>query len=494
MKAPPLYLVMPSQVGLLAGFATGLLYLRRHVERRLPGQTVEILDFSNEEDGLVGERLKEIQGRGVKSVIFGVTTTTATYQAALEVAGRAKAIFGNDACIVFGGHHASADAAMVLNTHQTVDYIIAGEGEAALVEFLGRWPKVEATPGLVWRDGGSIRHNAAPTPLVTSDLDQLTVDDRWFIEPICPGKFEHFTYVSARGCPLKCKFCSVANQSIRGKSPGVIANEVRMIVEKGYRRIAVEDNFFAASPARTKAVCSALRDLRRQGLEFSWDCQTRVEAAARAGTAAMLAEAGCDAAYLGVEALTEGALTFLGKAPNAERYVRLLRDVAVPALLDAGVGVYLNLQFGLPAEAAASQRDMIEILRSVGAKAAALGRSVTIFPQLFVLYPGTQHWSVYLEQGVVRADVFEAYTKWEIDEVVLTTWMGRHFAHGIGGIPLGLLVRDKLVANEFVLDERALIEVATALGEVDELEGVQVFRYAKHLAPLTPTPSTMTVA
>lgn len=484
MKAPPLFLVMPPQVGLLAGFATGLMCLRRHVERRLPNQRVEIIDLSNEEDGLVDERLTEIKEAGVGSAIFGVTTTTATYQAALHVAQAVKSLFGDKACVIFGGHHASADADMVLQSHREVDYVIAGEGEAALLAFLKAWPDVEETPGLIFRAGNRIVRNGAPPPLAKEELDQLTVDERWFIEPLCAGKFEHFTYVSARGCPLKCKFCSVANQKIRGKSPSVIAEEVRAIVRKGYRRIAIEDNFFAHSPKRTREVCEALRALKDEGLDFNWDCQTRVEAAARDGVAAMLAEAGCDAAYLGVEALTEKALDFLGKATDAERYVRTLREVAAPALFDAGLAVYINLQFGLPEEAGSGHRDMIEILRGVGAVAAERDSVVTVFPQLFVLYPGTEHWRMYRERGAVRSDLFETYTTWELDEVQLKGWMGRHFAHGVGGAPLGLLNRDKLKANQFELNQNALIEVADALTAVADLEGVEVFRYAKHLAPL----------
>lgn len=482
---PALYLVMPPQLGLLAGFATGLLSLKRYLEFKLPEANVEIVDLSSEADAMIDVRLAEL-AVGDDAVVIGVTVSTATYQSALSVARSAKQRFGDRAVVVFGGPHASADAEVILNCHSdSVDYVVRGEGERALELFLRHWPNVEKVPNLCWKPSGSdVTFNTDAPALTQSDLDLITIDRSWFIEQTCAGKFSHFTYVSARGCPLKCKFCSVANQAIRGKSAEVVAAEVREIVSAGYGRIAIEDNFFAHTPRRTKEVCAALKALREEGLDFRWDCQTRVEAAARPGVGELLAGAGCEAAYLGVEALDSAALQFLGKAQNCEHYLRQLCDAAVPQLLNSGIDVYLNLQFGLPSEAGSRPKSNVDVLAQIGRYAAERGRKITIFPQLFVVYPGTVHFSQYLDDCVFWASIFEDFTTWEIDHRELTTWMGRFFAHGVGGIPLGLLDRGALAARKFVIANAQVLEAANAISALEDLEGIQVFRFTNHLAPL----------
>jgi radical SAM superfamily enzyme YgiQ (UPF0313 family) len=61
---------------------------------------------------------------------------------------------------VLGGHHASADAEVVLRNHpNSVDYIVIGEGEIAMTEFLRRFPNVCSTPGLAFKHNDSIQTN-----------------------------------------------------------------------------------------------------------------------------------------------------------------------------------------------------------------------------------------------------------------------------------------------------------------------------------------------
>src|SRR5439155_5152543 len=143
---------------------------------------------------------------------------------------------GARAIVVFGGHHASADAATVLRSHpELVDFVIVGEGEAPLLQFLVHWPDVRDVSGLCFVDpAGAVRCNPPPRPLDQETLDTLAVDPTWFRGSHEPGKFDHYTYVSARGCPLRCRFCSVANTAIRGKSAAVVSREVAEIVAAGF--------------------------------------------------------------------------------------------------------------------------------------------------------------------------------------------------------------------------------------------------------------------
>ena len=95
------------------------------------------------------------------------------------------------------------------------------------------------------------------------------------------------------------------------------------MVRAGHRRISIEDNFFAHAPLRTKQLCTAFHELRKEGIIFEWDCQTRVESLARPSTIEDMASTGCVAAYVGIESLVENQLLYLNKTRRPADYVNL---------------------------------------------------------------------------------------------------------------------------------------------------------------------------
>jgi hypothetical protein len=93
-------------------------------------------------------------------------------------------------------------------------------------------------------------------------------------------------------------------------------------------------------------LCTALERMQ-QTVSFRWDCQTRVESLARPGVIDAIARAGCDAVYVGVEALDADTLIYLGKTDRPDRYVDTLFTVVVPQLLASSINCYINLQYGV---------------------------------------------------------------------------------------------------------------------------------------------------
>jgi radical SAM superfamily enzyme YgiQ (UPF0313 family) len=482
-RAIKLVLVMPPQLGLLRGFSTGLLALANHVSQCLPDVEVQILDLSETPwEEVKGELSRSICTMG-KHLVVGLTTTTASYQSALEVARGFKWL--DPACtVVFGGHHAGADAENVLRHHRdVVDFIIVGEGERALAGLLKnlRHPNQFLTPGLAFLHRENFYHNPGAPLLTYKELDDLplTFQDGGLFGT--PGKFHHVTYVSARGCPLKCAFCSVANEKIRAKSVPRVVEDIRELVGRGYRRIAIEDNFFAHSPARTRELCTALASLRAGGVQFSWDCQTRVESIARAGTIGLLEGAGCEAVYVGLESLNSDQLIYLNKTSHPQRYLEQLVKSVVPELLESSVDCYLNLQLGLPGETERHFERTFDYLQELGSMAVKRSKTLTVFPQLHVVYPGTFHFSAGVSEGRFARDVFESFTQWESQRSPIITWLGEHFAHGTGGLPEGILNPAKLRQSSYEVDIDSVLRVSSALKAMERIEGITVFKYGAHL-------------
>src|SRR5262249_39634052 len=149
-----------------------------------------------------------------------------------------------------------------------------------------------------------------------------------------------------------------------------VKDDIRTMVRQGFSRVAIEDNFFAHSPVRTEEICAALRDLRdHDKLSFVWDCQTRVESLARENALQLMADAGCEAVYVGVESLSPEQLLYLRKTATPQRYLRLLNDVVVPRVLSSRVECYLNLQLGLPRETQIQIDSTLAALHDIGGRA-----------------------------------------------------------------------------------------------------------------------------
>ena len=474
---------MPPQLGLLKGFSNGLVSLANYLSQRLPEIGVELLDLSTMPTEQVAHCLGQYADIAEDVLVVGITTTTASYQSALAVARIFKKI-APQCVVVLGGHHASADAETILRRHQDyVDFIIKGEGERPLTELLIHYggSGVFSIAGLAFLHHGNFYQNQLPPYLTQKELDSLPITFNGGGLIGTPGKFDHATYVSARGCPLRCSFCSVANERIRSKSVPQVVRDVRELTERGYSRIAIEDNFFAHSAARTRELCAALFSLRAEGLTFAWDCQTRIESMAREGVVDLLAEAGCEAVYIGVESLNEDQLLYLNKTSQPQRYLDQLATIVVPRLLDSAVNCYINLQLGLPGETGQHFRSTFNMLRMLGSMALHKKKCITIFPQLHVIYPGTFHFEAGVSEGRFERDVFETFTKWEAQQPPVITWLGEHFAHGTGGLPEGLLIPEKLRQGQYEVNVDSVFRISSTLKSLDRIPGIKVFSYGIHL-------------
>jgi anaerobic magnesium-protoporphyrin IX monomethyl ester cyclase len=418
---------------------------------------------------------------GDRTVFLGLTSTTASYRSALALADAARKALP-EVVIIMGGHHVSADAETVLRSHaQLVDVVVIGEGERALAEVIRMYPLVDSVVGVAVMRGGLFLKTGSAPLLEQDELDDLSPfhGEKGVIG--IPGKLGHVTYVSARGCPLKCAFCAVSNERIRARSVERVRSDILRLINLGYKRIAIEDNFFAHSPRRTREMCETLAEIKRAHPGFSWDCQTRVEAVARPETLRLLEQAGCEAAFIGVESVVHAQLYYLNKTADPDRYLRTLSEVVVPSMLKTSIDCYINLQFGLPRETARDYEITTDYLRSLGRLALTRRRKITVFPQLHVVYPGTPHFRQGVAEKAFPGDVFESFTEWEASAKPIRHWLGEHFAHGTGGIPVGILESEQLARREYVVETGAVARISTALRRISRLPGLEVFQYGEEL-------------
>jgi anaerobic magnesium-protoporphyrin IX monomethyl ester cyclase len=159
--------------------------------------------------------------------------------------------------IVFGGHHATTFAAELLDENPTLDFVIRGEGEQAMVSLCNALLRREGTiaeiAGLCRRadDGEAL----LSPPAIVDDLAALPPPKKELVEQ---AFYRHqqggrAVVVATRGCRLRCSYCAMGTRSRRdGKGDGalpfrrssveaVLAELDDAIVDGGARFIDFED-------------------------------------------------------------------------------------------------------------------------------------------------------------------------------------------------------------------------------------------------------------
>jgi len=209
-------------------------------------------------------------------ILIGISSMfTPYYRQSLEMAAICREIFPA-AKIVMGGHHATVEpASLLLAPNQTAskhdqpylaDFMIAGEGEVAIVHLLRKLLNKELEsraltdiPGVITRETlnqPALNINTSPDihAIPRPDVAGLDMSNYSFAgKPMC-------FLVTSRGCPYHCTFCAIhsvfGSKYRRRKNPEILA-EIQERVNQGFLHIDIEDDHFTAN----KRATSELLDL-----------------------------------------------------------------------------------------------------------------------------------------------------------------------------------------------------------------------------------------
>jgi hypothetical protein len=202
--------------------------------------------------------------------------------------------------------------------------------------------RVPEVPGVVWRDGQTVRVNGPsptptafdtiPTPVFADDIRQWSPD---FVPPL----------YTMSNCPMRCSFCGIAAGSDtflgrpRAMEPARIADHM---IALGAHRFDVLDEFFTIS--RQLALG---QELARRGYRATWQCYlTMSDKLGDPAVCEALAAAGCSGVQLGMESLDPDVLRQEAKSWNHPRnYGRILKN-----LHDAGIQAHVFIIVGIPNE------------------------------------------------------------------------------------------------------------------------------------------------
>ncbi len=285
--------------------------------------------------------LHRVKGFGPDLVIFEPTPSSLKLET--EAVKEIKKIFPGTKALCMGGF-ATPLAEELLTNFEMIDYVVAGEAEKTLEEFIKTGKIVK---GLWYRKRETIRF--AGERGFVKIFDELPfpahemIDKKLYNSPVV--KRRPFTITeSSRGCPYGCVFCNARfldGKVPRFRSTRKLIEEMSFISSLGFREVKFNDETFTLN---RKRVIDFTNELIRQRLDLTWKCNTRADFL-DLELLRNMKKSGCHAMFIGVESADPEILKYYKKGIS----LRKIED-AVKKAKSVGIKVILHFIFGAPDE------------------------------------------------------------------------------------------------------------------------------------------------
>lgn len=309
---------------------------------------------------------------------YGISAFTPQFHLACAVSDFIKKQFGGT--VIAGGHHVTALPEESL-AHSSIDIVVRGEGEHALLDIVSQKPRAQVA-GISYKENSRIIHNPSRTP--AADIDEFPfpdIDEINFQE--YPGmilnknaqKYE-MSLLTSRGCPFDCAFCASKkfwDRKVRFFSAEYIIGVLDQLYYRGINAYRFEDDNFDLNKPRLKKILAHLR--KRQS---SWGCCMRSENVNHE-TMAEMKDSGLTDVALGIESASDKILKLINKKETLETHLR-----AIEIIKQYDIRIKAFIMSYLPGE---DQNTVAETVRFLQEQPID---SYTV--SVFVPFPGTDIW------------------------------------------------------------------------------------------------------
>ena len=211
--------------------------------------------------------------------------------------------------IVAGGPLFTAEP----DAFRQVDHLVLDEAEMTLPAFIEDLEN--GCPQTIYRADGYPDIHQTPIPL-------------WHL--IHMKRYASMNIQYSRGCPFDCDFCNITSlfgSRPRTKTPAQVLGELDAIYQTGWRGniFFVDDNFIGNKPLLKKQLLPALIEWRRDKKGFVFFTESSINLADDPELMTLMADAGFDSVFIGIESPDESSLTECRKTHNKNR--NMLLDV-----------------------------------------------------------------------------------------------------------------------------------------------------------------------
>ncbi|OGZ33171.1 MAG: hypothetical protein A2V69_01425 [Candidatus Portnoybacteria bacterium RBG_13_40_8] len=301
--------------------------------------------------------------------------------------------------VLMGGPHFSLTAKNALEIVPEIDFIIKGEGEKSVVQFLNILENkgdISEVSGLAYRTkSGEIMEK--PLTDLIMNLDELPMpawhlfDLKEYNKPIDGTNVRSIGVLSARGCPNVCVYCANARSVLRLRSPKNFVDEVEYLYKTyGYKGFDFWDDTLTMVNIHVVEICKKIIERK---LDIVWYARARVNTVDKK-LLELMRKAGCIRISFGVESGSPRILKIIKKNITIDQVKNAVRWSS-----EAGMAVMTNFMVNLPDETLDDLKQTIDLmkwLRQIKNSYPAYGFTV--------IYPGTELELMAKEKGLMPKD------------------------------------------------------------------------------------------
>lgn len=299
--------------------------------------------------------------------VIGFSTHTTSALASLEMARRIKEK-DPQKIIVFGGPQCSlAQAGRRFINERCVDAVCLLEGEEVLCEIVSRVREDDGfrrpIAGALVKNGSEIIDGGERE--LIADLNDVPMPDYSdFEKDILDRKYrqpERLEVFDSRGCVRRCHFCSEWQfwRRFRSMSGDRIYGEMTAQMKKypGVDYFYFIGSLLNGDMKSLERLCDLIID---NGLKVRFAGQAIIRPDMDEKFILKLRKAGCEWLGIGIESGSEKVLKYMNKPFSLADAERVLRDCH-----NAGIGLQINIMFGLPSETTEDFQLTLDFLRRV---------------------------------------------------------------------------------------------------------------------------------
>lgn len=238
-----------------------------------------------------------------------------------------------------------------------VDHFVLGEAESALAPFLA--DLAAGRPQRVYVADGYPDIQQSPTPL-------------WRLADL--RRYASAALQFSRGCPFDCDFCNITmllGHRPRVKSTAQVLAELDVLYSLGWRDrvFFVDDNFIGNKRVLKEDLLPALIAWRRGKNGMPFNTEVSINLADDAELLGLMADAGFDTVFVGIETPDEDSLAECSKKQNRNR--DMVADVK--RIQRAGLEVQGGFIVGFDSDTPTIFRRQVEFIQKSGIATAMVG-------------------------------------------------------------------------------------------------------------------------
>lgn len=175
-----------------------------------------------------------------------------------------------DITITLGGPEVSYNAKESLIENRAIDFILVGEGEKVILNFLTNENKSQK--GVAFLKEDEFIYSGDESPIENLDIIPFPYSDEELKENI-----KILYYESSRGCPFSCSYClSSIDKGVRYLSLERVKSDLRRFLDSGVELVKFVDRTYNLKKDRYLGIWEYLLENYREGVTFHFEINANI--------------------------------------------------------------------------------------------------------------------------------------------------------------------------------------------------------------------------